>query len=41
MVDTRTLRFLMSNSAALAVYRRLGFAQGYRYHYRAADPGLA
>lgn len=26
------------NSAAIAVYRRLGFIDGYRYHYRAADP---
>lgn len=29
------------NAAALAVYRRLGFADGYRYHYRCADPAHA
>lgn len=29
------------NAPALAVYRRLGFATGYHYHYRAADPSLA
>jgi ribosomal protein S18 acetylase RimI-like enzyme len=29
------------NAAALAVYRRLGFAEGYRYHYRCADPADA
>lgn len=38
---TAYLQVEVENSAALAVYRRLGFAQGYRYHYRAADPGLA
>lgn len=27
------------NEAALAVYRRLGFVEGYRYHYRTAEPG--
>jgi len=30
-----------ANAPALAVYRRLGFALGYRYHYRAPDPALA
>lgn len=29
------------NHPALAVYRRLGFREGYRYHYRAADPAQA
>jgi len=29
-----------SNAAARAVYRRLGFADAYRYHYRCADPGV-
>jgi len=29
------------NSPALAVYRRLGFGDGYHYHYRSADPDLA
>lgn len=29
------------NAPALAVYRRLGFAIGYRYHYRAVDPSRA
>ena len=29
------------NVAAHAVYHRLGFATGYAYHYRAADPTLA
>jgi ribosomal protein S18 acetylase RimI-like enzyme len=27
-----------ANAAALAVYRRLGFVDGYGYHYRARDP---
>ncbi len=27
------------NAAALALYRRLGFVEAYRYHYRAAEPG--
>ena len=26
------------NDAAIAVYRRLGFVDGYRYHYRSAEP---
>lgn len=30
-----------ANAPALAVYRRLGFGVGYRYHYRAPDPALA
>lgn len=29
------------NAPALAVYRRLGFSEGYRYHYRAVDPAAA
>ena len=29
------------NAPALAVYRKLGFVTGYRYHYRAVDPALA
>jgi ribosomal protein S18 acetylase RimI-like enzyme len=29
------------NHAARAVYRRLGFADAYAYHYRARDPGTA
>lgn len=29
------------NEAARAVYRRLGFADGYAYHYRTADPTAA
>lgn len=28
------------NAAAITVYRRLGFVDGYAYHYRAADPSL-
>lgn len=30
-----------ANEPARAVYRRLGFVDGYRYHYRSADPGAA
>ena len=30
-----------ANAPALAVYERLGFGIGYRYHYRAPDPALA
>jgi GNAT superfamily N-acetyltransferase len=30
-----------ANGPALAVYHRLGFAEGYRYHYRASDPACA
>lgn len=29
------------NAPALAVYRKLGFAEGYRYHYRAEDAAAA
>lgn len=29
------------NAAARAVYRRLGFADGYAYHYRTRDPSVA
>lgn len=29
------------NHCALSVYRRLGFADGYTYHYRTADPSAA
>lgn len=29
------------NHAARAVYHRLGFTDGYRYHYRTRDPGAA
>jgi ribosomal protein S18 acetylase RimI-like enzyme len=29
------------NHAALAVYRRLGFVDGYGYHYRTRDPASA
>ncbi|MFO1330042.1 MAG: GNAT family N-acetyltransferase [Rubrivivax sp.] len=29
------------NTPALRVYRRLGFVDAYRYHYRARDPGAA
>jgi ribosomal protein S18 acetylase RimI-like enzyme len=29
------------NSPAISVYRRLGFAVGYRYHYRARNPAAA
>ena len=30
-----------ANAPALAVYRKLGFVTGYRYHYRTADPTRA
>lgn len=30
-----------SNAPAQAVYRKLGFVDGYRYHYRAEDPAAA
>ena len=29
------------NLSALSVYRRLGFTEGYRYHYRTRDPSTA
>jgi ribosomal protein S18 acetylase RimI-like enzyme len=29
------------NEAARAVYHRLGFADGYAYHYRTRDPSAA
>ncbi len=38
---TAYLQVDVTNSPALAVYYRLGFATGYHYHYRAADPALA
>lgn len=37
---TAYLQVDAGNAAAIAVYRRLGFVDGYAYHYRAADPGL-
>ena len=39
--QTAYLQVDSSNSPALAVYRRLGFVDGYNYHYRAADPTRA
>jgi ribosomal protein S18 acetylase RimI-like enzyme len=39
--QTAYLQVDSSNSPALAVYRRLGFVDGYHYHYRAADPTRA
>jgi RimJ/RimL family protein N-acetyltransferase len=30
-----------ANKPARTVYQRLGFIDGYAYHYRAADPALA
>lgn len=38
---TTYLQVDAGNSPALAVYRRLGYADGYRYHYRSADPAAA
>lgn len=39
--DTAYLQVDANNAPALAVYRRLGLLEGYRYHYRAADPAGA
>lgn len=38
---TTYLQVDAGNAPALAVYRRLGYADGYRYHYRSADPSAA
>jgi GNAT superfamily N-acetyltransferase len=38
---TAYLQVDLANSPARAVYRHLGFADSYRYHYRTADPATA
>lgn len=38
---TAYLQVESQNAAAIAVYRPLGFAPGYNYHYRALDPAAA
>jgi ribosomal protein S18 acetylase RimI-like enzyme len=38
---TAYLQVTAGNASAIAVYRALGFAPGYDYHYRALDPAKA